>query len=266
MSNDASLDASLNDAARIIAFSNYVVALVGAGISVESGIPPFRGPGGIWTKLGEPVANGYQIFMDDPVAWWQERLSNRDQLSEFMQALEGARPNPAHIAMADMERAGFLQHIITQNIDNLHQEAGSQAITEIHGNRLKLRCIECNSRYPLKGFNFDEIPPRCPACQGIVKTDTVMFGEPIPSDALQSCRYHTRLCDCMLLVGTSATVYPAAEFPLIAARSGAALIEVNPNETPLSQLSRVVLRAPAGEALPPLVDRLRGLAPDKAKS
>ena len=266
MSNEPSLDASLNDAARIIAFSNYVIALVGAGISIESGIPPFRGPGGIWTKLGEPVSNGYQIFMDDPTAWWNERLSNRDQLSEFMQALDGAKPNAAHVAMADMEREGFLQHIITQNIDNLHQEAGSQAITEIHGNRLKLRCIECDARYALKGFDLDAIPPRCPNCRGIVKTDTVMFGEPIPSDALQSCRYHTQLCDCMLLVGTSAVVYPAAEFPLLAARSGAALIEINPMETPLSGLSRVVLRAPAGQALPALVERLRGTAPDKAKA
>jgi NAD-dependent protein deacetylase/lipoamidase len=258
MSSDKALDRGLSDAARIISFSNYVVGLVGAGISVESGIPPFRGPGGIWTKLGEPVADGYRIFMEDPAAWWAERLTDRDRLSEFMTALEAARPNAAHLAMAEMERAGFLQHIITQNIDNLHQEAGSEAITEIHGNRLKLRCIECDARYPLRGFSLAEVPPRCPSCRGIVKTDTVMFGEPIPADALQSCRYHTQLCDCMLLVGTSATVYPAAEFPIIAARAGAALIEVNPMETPLSDLCQAVLRAPAGEALPALVQRLRG--------
>ena len=179
----------------------------------------------------------------------------------FMKALDEAQPNAAHRAMAEMEQAGFLQHIITQNIDNLHQEAGSEAITEIHGNRLKLRCIECDARYPLKGFALEEVPPRCPQCSGIVKTDTVMFGEPIPTDALQSCRYHTQLCDCMLLVGTSAQVYPAAEFPIIAARAGAALIEVNPMETPLSGFCQAVLRAPAGEALPALVDRLRGTAP-----
>jgi NAD-dependent deacetylase len=257
MSTDDTLDRAVSDAARVISFSNYVVALVGAGISVESGIPPFRGPGGIRTKLGEPVADGYRIFMEDPAAWWAERLSDRDRMSEFMKALEEAKPNAAHLAMAEMERLGFLQHIITQNIDNLHQVAGSQAITEIHGNRLKLRCIECDARYPLKGFALDEIPPRCPHCRGIVKTDTVMFGEPIPVDAIQSCRYHTQLCDCMLLVGTSAVVYPAAEFPLIAARAGASLIEVNPMETPLSGLCQATLRAPAGEALPALVERLR---------
>jgi NAD-dependent deacetylase len=257
MSTSNELDTGLDDAVRMVALSNYVVALVGAGISVESGIPPFRGPGGIWTKIGEPAMSGYQRFMDDPRGWWEERLSDRDDLAEFMKALDGAKPNAAHQAMAEMERLGFLQHIITQNIDNLHQEAGSTAITEIHGNRFKLRCIECNSRYPLKGFPLDEVPPLCPSCRGVLKTDTVMFGEPIPVDALRSCHNHTELCDCMLLVGTSAVVYPAAEFPLIALRAGATLIEVNPEETPLSPYCQVVLRAPAGQALPALTQRLR---------
>ncbi len=257
MSTDSELDASLNDAARLVALSNYIVALVGAGISVESGIPPFRGEGGIWTKIGEPAMSGYQRFMDDPKGWWEERLSERDELAEFMKAIDDARPNAAHKAMAEMERRGFLHHIITQNIDNLHQEAGSTAITEIHGNRLKLRCIECNLRYSLKGFPLEPVPPLCPSCRGILKTDTVMFGEPIPADALGSCYNHTHLCDCMLLVGTSAVVYPAAEFPIIAMRAGAMLIEVNPEETPLSPFCQVVLRAPAGEALPALVQRLQ---------
>ncbi len=261
MSTGNELDTMLDDGARIMALSNYVVALVGAGISVESGIPPFRGPGGIWTKIGEPAMSGYQRFMDNPKGWWEERLSDRDDLREFMKTLDEAKPNTAHQAMAEMERLGFLQHIITQNIDNLHQEAGSASITEIHGNRFKLRCIECDSRFPLKGFPLEEVPPRCPDCRGILKTDTVMFGEPIPVDALRSCHSHTDLCDCMLLVGTSAVVYPAAEFPLIALRAGATLIEVNPEETPLSSFCQVVLRAPAGEALPGLTRRLRAARP-----
>ena len=251
------LHEAIEETTRIVAASSYVVALVGAGISVESGIPPFRGPGGIWTKVGEPVMNGYQRFIADPAEWWAERLSDRDELSEFIQALDAAQPNKAHQAMAEMERDGFLHHTITQNIDNLHQEAGSQEITEIHGNRLKLRCIDCDARFPLKEFPLDEIPPRCPQCRGIMKPDTVMFGEPIPVDALRSCEYHTSLCDCMLLVGTSAVVYPAAEFPIIALRNGARLIEVNPEETPLSDLCAAILRAPAGEALPRLLEELR---------
>lgn len=256
MAADDPLEQALDDAARIIAGSTYVVALVGAGISVESGVPPFRGPGGLWTKLGEPAMNGYQKFIADPTAWWAERLGPRDELSEFIKAMDAARPNPAHFAMAQMEKLGFLQHVITQNIDNLHHEAGSESITEIHGNRLKLRCIACNYRVPLKEFPIEEIPPRCPQCAGIMKTDTVMFGEPIPTDALESCRYHTNLCDCMLLVGTSAVVYPAAEFPIIAARRGAPLVEVNPLETALSGICYAVLRAPAGEVMPRLVERL----------
>ena len=255
-------DQALEQASRIIAGARHTVALVGAGISVESGIPPFRGPGGIWTKLGEPAMDGYQKFMADPTAWWAARVSDQeDDMSEFLRMLEGAKPNSAHYAMAEMEEMGFLQHVITQNIDNLHQEAGSREITEIHGNRTKLRCIGCGARFPLREFKVDEIPPRCPHCQDILKSDTVMFGEPIPRDALQSCELHAHRCDCMLLVGTSATVYPAAEFPLIAARGGAPLIEFNPMETPLSELCRVVLRAPAAAALPKLVEKLRDVTP-----
>jgi NAD-dependent deacetylase len=252
--------------AHIIAGARYTLALVGAGISVESGIPPFRGPGGLWTRLGEPAMDGYQKFIADPTAWWAARVSGEeDEISQFLKMLEGAKPNAAHYALAEMEQMRFLHHVITQNIDNLHQEAGSKEITEIHGNRTKLRCIACGARFPLREYGAEEIPPRCPHCQGILKSDTVMFGEPIPRDALLSCETQTRRCDCMLLVGTSATVYPAAEFPLIAARSGACLIEINPMETPLSGLCQVVLRAPAAAALPKLVEKLRDITPSGSR-
>jgi len=255
----------LDRAARIVHESRHVVALVGAGISVESGIPPFRGPGGLWTKHGEPAMDGYQRFLADPRGWWADRLARQSEYSEFAKALAEARPNAAHYAMAEMERMGALQHIITQNIDNLHQEAGSVAIIEIHGNRLKLRCIGCGARWPLGELPTDEVPPRCPDCGGMVKSDTVMFGEPIPLDALESCQTQARLCDCMLLVGTSAVVYPAAEFPVIARRRGARLIEINPNETPLTDLCDAVLRGPAGETLPKLVERLKALTALRAE-
>src|SRR3990172_5735418 len=254
------LERQLERAARIVHESRHVVALVGAGISVESGIPPFRGPGGLWTKHGEPAMDGYQRFLADPRGWWVDRLARQSEYSEFAKALQEARPNAAHCAMAELERMGVLKHIITQNIDNLHQEAGSVAITEIHGNRLKLRCVGCNSRWPMGELPTDEVPPKCPHCGGMVKSDTVMFGEPIPLDALESCQREARLCDCMLLVGPSAVVYPAAEFPVIAYRRGARLIEVNPNETPLTDLCEAVLRAPAGESLPKLVERVQALA------
>ena len=207
--------------------------------------------------------DGYQRFLADPAAWWAERLSQQQQGGELTQAIEEAKPNPGHIALAEMERAGYLKHIITQNIDNLHQVAGSTAITEIHGNRTKMRCIECSNRWLREEFVTDEMPPRCPDCEGLVKGDTVMFGEPIPQDALESCYREAEHADAVLLLGTSAVVYPAAEFPAIAHRRGAKLIEVNPQETPLSDICSAVLRAPSGEALPKLLERVTALTPGR---
>jgi NAD-dependent deacetylase len=254
-----SLEQAIEDAARLIHLSSHVVALVGAGISVESGIPPFRGPGGLWTKHGEPDLRDYERFQENPKQWWEDRISGIGSYKELLDALAQARPSPGHTALKEMEELGYLRHIITQNIDNLHQEAGSRAITEIHGNRTKLRCMACGKRWPLEQQSLEELPPTCPDCGGVAKSDTVMFGEQIPRDALESCIVQTQMCDCMLLVGTSATVYPAAGFPLDVKRSGGRLIEVNPNETPLTEISDVVMRAPAGDSLSRVVSRLQEL-------
>jgi NAD-dependent deacetylase len=251
------LEQAVEEAARLVHLANHVVALVGAGLSVESGIPPFRGPGGLWTKYGEPDMQDYQRFLGNPKQWWEEQISRTGSYQELMNALVQAKPGAGHAALKEMEDLGYLKHIITQNIDNLHQEAGSRAITEIHGNRTKLRCLRCGERWPLDQFPINEVPPTCPDCGGVVKSDTVMFGEPIPRDALEECIRQTQMCDCMLLVGTSAVIYPAAGFPVDVKRSGGRLIELNPNETPLTELSDVVLRAPAGESLPLVVSRLR---------
>jgi NAD-dependent deacetylase len=258
--NETDLAQAIEEAARLIATARYVVALVGAGLSAESGVPTFRGPDGLWTKHGEPDLRDYERFAEDPKTWWEQRISRQAKYSELVQALEQASPKAGHHALRDLEEAGYLQHIITQNIDNLHQEAGSLAITEIHGNRTKLRCIACNRRWNMDAFPIDELPPHCPDCGGIVKGDTVMFGEPIPRDALNQCIDQTRMCDCMLLVGTSAVVYPAAGFPVEVKTSGGKLIEVNPNETPLTEISDVVLRAPAGVSLPRVFQRLQQIA------
>ncbi len=254
------LATSIEYAAKVIAGSRHVVALVGAGLSAESGIPTFRGPDGLWTKHGEPDLRDYERFAADPKTWWEMRIERQGQLGEFVEALNSAIPNPGHLALSDMETGGWLQHTITQNIDNLHRLAGNQHITEIHGNRTLLRCIGCSRRWPLEEFPIDELPPHCPDCQGIVKGDTVMFGEPIPPDALDECVTQTRRCDCMLLVGTSAVVYPAAGFPIDVKRAGGTLIEINSNETPLTEMSDIVVRAPAGESLPLIVDALKALA------
>jgi NAD-dependent deacetylase len=254
------LDGQLEIAAQIVAESSYLIALVGAGLSKESGIPTFRGGDGLWDKFGEPPMNDYQRFLEDPADFWAKRLAQQASRGDFASALDEAKPNAGHIAMAEMERAGFLKHIITQNIDDLHQQAGSQAVTEIHGNRTKMRCISCARRWRRDEFVSDDVPPKCPDCGGLVKSDTVMFGEPIPPDALEACFDHAQRADAVLLVGTSAVVYPAAEFPLIAYRRGARLIEVNPQETPLSDACSALLRAPSGEALPRLLSRATQLA------
>ena len=254
----------MEQASQIIAQSRYVVALVGAGMSTESGIPPFRGPGGLWTRIGEPDPRSFQSFSADPKDWW-ERMLDRESNPEspdrtqFREVMEQAQPNPGHYALAELERMGILKYVITQNLDNLHQTAGSRNVAEIHGNRTLLRCMDCHLRIPMEEFEIVEVPPRCLQCGGIIKGDGVMFGEPIPPDVLEACFQQTKLCDCMLVLGTSGTVYPAAGFPLQARQRGASLIEVNVDPTPLSNTADVVLRGPTGELLPPLVARVREL-------
>lgn len=248
----ADIAPAIERAAEALACATYAVALVGAGISVESGIPPFRGAGGLWTKHGEPSMDGYRRFLEDPEAYWRERMSAD---SEFTRALEAARPNAGHVALARLEQMGVLKHTITQNIDNLHVLAGSVAVTEIHGNRTKLRCIACGRRWPRDEFAIVTLPPACPDCGGIVKSDTVMFGEPIPDAAIRTCYAHAERADCMLIAGTSAAVTPAAWFPGIVLERLGVLIEVNPEETPFSEYA-ISVRAPAGVALPLLAERV----------
>jgi NAD-dependent deacetylase len=253
---DESVKSDIGRAAATIGVSEYVIALVGAGISVESGIPPFRGPGGLWTRHGEPAMNQWDEFMADPRAWWQRRMMA--QGSGAASNWDSAQPNPAHYALAELEAMGVMKHVVTQNIDNLHQVAGTKSITEFHGNRLKLRCVRCEARYERTEFelSLDE-PPACKTCNGIVKSDTVMFGEPIPRYAIVKSLEEARRADCILIIGTSAVVYPAAELPLHVHRRGGSLIEINPMETPLTDICDVALRGPAGEVVPALVEAVR---------
>jgi NAD-dependent deacetylase len=249
----------IDEAARILLRARYVVALTGAGLSVESGIPPFRGPGGLWTKHGEPPMNGYQLFLEDPKRAWQQRLNPSGPMAELWQTLRAAKPNPAHVALAALEARGILRCLITQNVDDLHRAAGSRAVAEIHGNYTLARCIECGRRVPGESVPLDELPPRCEECGGIMKGDTVSFGEPIPTDVLRRCFQESERCDCMLVAGTSATVYPAAQFPYDVRQRGGHLVEVNPYESELTPFCQVSIRAPAGEALPAVAARMAEL-------
>lgn len=250
---------AIEDAAALLVRASYTVVLAGAGMSRESGIPTFRGEDGLWTKHGEPPLDQYQTFAADPRRWWARRFESAP--GDFADSLEAATPNAGHVALAELEEMELVRHLITQNIDDLHRRAGQRSITEIHGNRYWMRCVRCETRWPRQEFPVDpdDLPPRCAreSCGGIVKSDTVMFGEPIPPTALSRCAQETHLADCFMTIGTSAVVFPAAQYPIEAVQSGAPLIEINPEPTPLSELATVIVRAPSGDALPAIVEAAR---------
>ena len=248
-------------AADVLAASEYAIALTGAGLSVESGIPTFRGPDGLWTKYGQPSNLSYREFARDPQGWWERRLNDEvtpgNPTYDLKDAVDNAAPNPGHLAIAELESMGVIKSVITQNVDGLHTRAGSRNVLEIHGNRSYLRCVGCGHRQPRAGYAITDLPPVCGDCGGVIKLDTVMFGEPIPSATLEACFAEVQRCDTMLLVGTSGAVNPAAQFPLLARERGAQIIEVNPVPTQLTPVAHVVVSGPAGDTLPPITDTFR---------
>jgi len=243
-------DQQILAAARAILGARYAIALTGAGMSVESGIPPFRGPGGLWTKYGEPPMNGYQIFLSDPKKAWEDRIRRQDD--ELWRPLKIAKPNPGHQALARLEEIGVLRYLITQNVDDLHRQAGHNALAEIHGNWKLIRCIDCNARFRSEEISLDTLPPSCPKCEGVLKSDTVSFGEPIPTDVLNHCMEHAARADLVIVAGTSATVYPAAGFAIEVKQRGGILVEANLYESEITQICDISLRGATGEILPRL--------------
>ena len=234
-------------AAEALRHARCAVASTGAGISVESGIPDFRSPGGIWSKYPPEEFATIQAFLANPAKVW--RLWN-----ELGRDLQGSSPNPAHLALAELERLGHLKAVITQNVDNLHQAAGSQRVVEYHGNAKRLVCLTCGSRRDFVAGARKESVPRC-ACGGVMKPDVVMFGEMIPPKAMADAEAMASTCDVMIVVGTSAQVYPAADLPYMAKDAGAFIIEANTEETEFTyHITNAFLQGPAGQTLPRLVD------------
>jgi NAD-dependent deacetylase len=229
--------------------SRYAVALTGAGISVESGIPDFRSAGGLWSKY-DPMEFAYiKSFRANPAKVWQ-------MLVELDQVLLRADPNPAHLAMAELEMRGILKAIITQNVDSLHQRAGSTKVIEFHGNNRTLRCDSCGQKFPRDAVSLQTLPPRCP-CRGALRPELVFFGEAIPSDAYHQAMAAAEKCDFLLVVGTSASVAPASLIPRVAKQNGAFLLEINPKASELSNhLTDFHLAESAGIALPAIVAAL----------
>lgn len=245
--------------------AKHAVALTGAGISTESGIPDFRGPSGVWTKDPEAerrAYRSYERFMENPAEWWVERLTTPGVLGD----LEKARPNAGHFALVELEKMGIMKCVITQNVDALHDRAGTQSLLEYHGNSLKLRCVSCGRRFRREEYDLDKLlaekklPPHCLACGGVVKTDGVAFGEPIPGDVAQASLEEAWKCDLMLICGTSAVVYPFAELPRVARqRRGVTIIEINAEPTPLTRegISDYLIAGKTGEVLPALVEAVK---------
>ncbi|MFC1919857.1 NAD-dependent deacetylase [Chloroflexota bacterium] len=265
--------------------SNYAIALTGAGISTESGIPDFRGPDGIWTKHPEAEREAYEHYeelLSDPKRHWGKILEPDSMFSVFDKFIE-CSPNSGHISLAQLEKMGILKAIITQNADALHQKAGSRNVIEYHGSMAKLRCMSCGLRFARDEFDLQKLrtegrlPPLCPGCNGVLKIDGVYFREPIPSDSMQQSQEEAGKCDLMLICGTSAVVYPFAELPRIARNRmsergkiiesslhaiewGPALtiIEINAETTPLTYegVSDYLIQGKTGEVLPCILEEV----------
>lgn len=216
----------VREAARLLADHRNAVALTGAGISVESGIPSFRGTQGMWAKYDPMEYATLHAFMRSPRKVWE-------MLSEMVSVCGGAKPNAAHKGLAALEDAGVVRAVVTQNVDGLHQAAGSRRVIEFHGNMEELLCLFCWKRYPTRARWTPGAVPLC-ECGEILKPDVVLFGEPIPWLAQEQAEEEARTCGVLLVVGTSAQVSPACDIPRIAKESGAAVIEINPEETPLT--------------------------------
>lgn len=242
--------------ADLITCSRRVVVFTGAGVSTESGIPDFRSKGGIWERY-DPDDFTIEKFLSSP----QTRRTIWRMLSE--EFFKDVKPNPAHYAIAELERLGKLECVITQNVDDLHQRAGNSPdkVFELHGNMRWAICLSCGQRYTMEEVRAriqagEEIPD-CPQCHGILKPAGVFFGEPLPMEELSRATWHSRNCDLFIVVGSTLVVYPAAYMPRYAVQSGAKLVIVNLSSTPIDHLATVILRYKAGETLPKIVEKVK---------
>jgi NAD-dependent deacetylase len=243
----------LRSAARALRSAARLVVFTGAGVSKESGIPTFREPEtGLWSRYDPMDLATPEAYLRDPAfvwRWYEHRFS----------AAAAAEPNPGHRAIAELEQIVTSVSVVTQNIDGLHQRAGSSDVVELHGSMHRFKCLR--SGHVTHGFqdlaSQAEKPPRCHACGDLLRPDVVWFGEELPFEALHRAQTLSSTCDVMLVVGTSGVVYPAAAMPLIAAEAGATVIDVNPDRDALAESVTYFLQGAGGEVLPRLVAEVR---------
>ena len=251
----AGRDRTIQHAAELLQGARRGLALTGAGASAESGIPTFRGGGGLWERYDPVKVASIKYFMADPSAYWRVA-------KERGPVALAARPNPGHYALAALEASGRLAAVVTQNTDGLHQDSGSRRVVELHGSGRTVLCLDCGSREAraeVQARLEAEMPPRCRMCGGLfLKPAVVLFGEPMPQAEMREAFELARQADVVIVVGSSLVVHPAADIPPAALGSGARMIVVNVEPTPLDELADVVIHGKSGEVLPELVALIGG--------
>ncbi|MCY1722119.1 RNA polymerase subunit sigma [Prolixibacteraceae bacterium Z1-6] len=240
----------LKKAAEFIRNSNFTIAFTGAGISVESGIPPFRGELGLWNKYNPEILDlGYYLNHSEDCWVYIREI--------FYDFFANAHPNKAHLVLAEMEQKGLLKSVITQNIDNLHFEAGNKVVHEFHGNSKKLKCLTCGKVYDANKIDFENLPPRCEADDKILKPDFIFFGEGIPPKAYSNSFSDAEKADVCLIIGSTGEVTPASYVPRAAKEAGATIIEINPEESSFtSSVTDIHLKGKASEIMTELAQEL----------
>lgn len=243
--------AKIQEAVNTLKSSKNVLAFSGAGISVESGIPTFRSDGGLWNTY-DPELFHISYFINHPEESWAliKKL--------FYDLLVDAKPNPAHLAVAELEKMGFVKAVVTQNIDNLHQAAGSQVVHEFHGTTKSVVCMQCGQFFLTDEVNIETMPPRCKKCWGLLKPNFVFFDEQIPRDVYQKSAAAAAAADAVLIIGTMGAVPPAAYLPVAAKQHGATIIEVNPEPSLYTaEITDIFLQEKAGVIMPQLIEALK---------
>jgi NAD-dependent deacetylase len=240
----------IEEAAKILRESKYTIAFTGAGISVESGIPPFRGKDGLWNKYNPEVLD-LSFYLESPDESW---IVIREIFYDFF---KDTKPNKAHEVLAKMEQHGLLHSVITQNIDNLHYQAGNKVVHEFHGNSKRLKCLRCGETYPARDFDLKVIPPRCKMDNEPLKPDFIFFGEGIPQAAYTNAFADAEKAQVCLIIGSTGEVVPASHVPRTAKQNGAVIIEINPEESQFtSQVTDIHLQGNAVDVMAQLEEHL----------
>jgi len=253
-----SMEEKIREVARLITEAKNIVIFVGAGLSTESGIPDFRSPGGVWDKY-DPADFDFHNFLS--------RESSREKYwqmaTEMYEAMRDAKPNAGHLAIAELERLGKLDCLITQNIDGLHFKAGNSEakVFELHGTAMHVACLDCHRRYerdPIQErIAAGDRAPRCDSCGGPLKPATISFGQSMPERETAEAFRRSAACDLFIVIGSSLVVYPAAQMPVEAKRSGAKLVIINRDATPCDKMANVILNGPAGQIMESILQEVK---------